>query len=515
MALNPNNFKRNPVQNRNFLMPVFVLWGTVLFLFLGLLWYLSGFDNTLDQYYLLPWSVLAGIVVLSPSAYLLYKGRFDPFHPLVFGVWSYIFPAFVIGGVILSFGWSDPYYLTFIEDRRYNLPLSLVYVMLGFLGMAAGFYLPVGKFLSEKTEPYLPKWDWNLSEIWLPGILLMLAGFGVNILGFIQGLFGFQRIDQIGMFDGLLFFLVLLLSEGNLLLWLGIFKTKNKTGVFYLIFLILVLVIPLRMAIQGNRGSLLSSVIPIGLAFQYSGRRLQMKHTAILGTVIISAVFIGMIYGTAFRNIKGSESRTEAGEYVEQILLTLDYLTTKDPEKIIHESAGHLAERIDNLSALGVAVANYEKLAPYESSFGIENNILNDLYTSLIPRFLWENKPPTADARAYSDLYFNYSENSFATTPFGDLLRNFGPVGVPLGMLLLGIYFRWIYAQFIDTPNPAIWKKAAYYVLLIVVSFEGFYSTIFPSVIRTIFILFGSLFLVNILILQIRMFTRKRFGSQI
>lgn len=495
------------------LIPVFFLWGVVLLSALGLLWYLSGSDDTLNDYYLLPWCLLAGIVVLSPAAYLLYKGKFDPFHPLVFGVWSYIFPAFVLGGVILSFGWSNPYYLTFIDDIRYNLPLSLVYVMIGFLGMTAGFYLPVGKFLADKTEPFLPKWDWQPNEVWLPGILLMLAGFGVNILGFIQGLFGFQRIDEIGIFDGLLFFLVLLLAEGNLLLWLAVFKDKHKSGIFFLMIGLLIAVIPLRMAIQGNRGTLLSSIIPIGLAFQYSGRRLKIQHTAILGVVIVSAVFIGMIYGTAFRNIKGSESRTNAGEYVEQVSLTIDYLTTKDTEKIIYEGADDLAERIDNLSALGVAVANYEKLAPYESAFGIENNIMRDFYTSLIPRFVWENKPPTADARAYSDLYFNYSENSFATTPFGDLLRNFGPVGVPLGMLLLGIYFRWIYAQLIDTPNPAMWKKIAYYALLVVVSFEGFYSTIFPSVIRTLVVLAGSLLFVNVVISQVRVFQKKRFGA--
>jgi hypothetical protein len=155
---------------------------------------------------------------------------------------------------------------------------------------------------------------------------------------------------------------------------------------------------------------------------------------------------------------------------------------------------------VENLSSLGVVVANYEKLASYEASYGLENNIVNDLYTSFIPRFVWADKPPTSDARAYSDLYFNFGENSFAISPFGDLLRNFGPVGVPLGMMILGIYLRLIYSTLIDTPYPAMWKKVAYFPLLTLVSYEAFYATIFPSVVRNCFVLIISLFIVNLIV---------------
>lgn len=196
-----------------------------------------------------------------------------------------------------------------------------------------------------------------------------------------------------------------------------------------------------------------------------------------------------------------------AGDYFGQVGATFEYLGREDPVKLAGDSAQALADRIENLSSVAVVVANYEKLAPYEASYGLENNILNDLYTSFIPRFFWTDKPPTSDTRAYSDLYFNYNENSFAISPFADLLRNFGPIGVPLGMLLLGVYLRFIYAALIDTPNPAMWKKVAYFPLLTIVSYESFYATIFPSVIRIIFVLALSLLLVNLLI-------RTKTGSE-
>jgi len=254
------------------------------------------------------------------------------------------------------------------------------------------------------------------------------------------------------------------------------------------------------MAFLGSRGSLLMGVIPIMMAFQYSGRKLKRLHAVVFGLALVAALFIGIIYGTTFRNLKGSETRANAGDYVGQVVATVDYLSTHDLNLILYQNALTLAERIDNLSSLGVVVANHEKLAQYEAGYGLENNIINDLYTSFIPRFVWADKPQTSDARAYSDLYFNYGDNSFAITPFGDLLRNFGPIGVPLGMLILGFYLRLIYSSLIDTPNPAIWKKMAYFPLLSLVSFEAFYATIFPSIVRTVFILGISLILVNLML---------------
>lgn len=463
-------------------------------------WLNDGFSGSLKEYYLLPWVVLAGVVVLAPSVYLLAKGKFDLFHPLVFAAWSYIFPAFVIGGLIVSFKLVDPYFLTFIEDPEYNFPLSLFYVTIGFLGLTGGYFLPVGRYFAERVEPRLPRWNWKPEQVWLPGILLLVIGVAFNIFGFVQGLLGFQRNIEVNIFDGTLFFLLIVLTEGTVLLWLGIFTTKQRDGVFYFMIILLLLFLPLRVAVIGSRSGLITGLIPVAMAFVYSGRRIRLRTGVLLAVIGVLAIIVGATYGTSFRNIKGSESRMDAGEYFSQVGATLDYLSSTDPSIVAAQSAQALADRIDNLSSLAVVVANYEKLAPFEESYGLENNIINDAYTSFIPRFVWNEKPQTSNSRAYSDLYFNYNENSFAITPFGDLLRNFGPVGVPFGMLLLGIYLRFIYAGLIETPNPAMWKKAAYFLMLTVVSYEGFYATIFPSVIRTIVVIAVSLSVANLLV---------------
>lgn len=487
-------------ERSNLIVPIFIAWALVAAAVISFIWVDNDLGSTMQGFYLLPWVALAGACVLAPTVYLIYRGKFDIFHPLVFAAWSYVFPAYVFGGVIIAFGWVNPYFLTFIDDPEYNLPLTLVYIAVGFLGLTAGFFLPIGKFFAGVFEPRLPKWKWQPEHVWLPGILLLLGGLAFNILGFLQGLLGFQRNIEVNVFDGLVFSLLTLLTEGTVLLWLAIFSTREKTATYYLVFVLLILFVPLRMAVLGSRSSLVLSLFPIAMAFVYSGRKLSKKTFLAFAMAGVLAVIIGVTYGTTFRSIKGSEARISAGDYFGQVLATVEFLSNADPVIVAQQSAQSLADRVENLSSVAVVVANYEKLAPYEASYGLENNIVNDAYTSFIPRFVWPEKPPTSDARAYSDLYFNYGDNSFAISPFGDLLRNFGPIGIPLGMLVLGIYLRFIYVGLIDTPTPAMWKKVAYFSLLTIVSYESFYATIFPSVVRLFFVLGISLALANLFV---------------
>ena len=477
--------RRGPVG----LLPILIIWGLVALAAVSLLGLEAGAFGGMGRYYMIPWSLLAGIAILVPSGYVFFKKGFDLFHPLVFGVWTYIFPAFVLGGIILAFGLSEPYFLAFIEDPEFNLPLSLFYVVIGYLAVVAGFFLPLNKFAVRGFERMIPSWKWELNDVWVPGLVLIGIGIGFNVLGFLQGVLGYQRIDQTGLFDGLFFFLTVIFNIGNLLLWLAVFQTKKRPDFFYPIVGLLILMPPLKMALQGSRGSLILSLFPIAMAFWYSGRRLKWQHAALSGVIFFVAISVGIVYGTTFRNIKGSEERINAGDYAGQVIETIDYISRTETSKLISEGSRTFFERIENLSSLGVVVANHKSLEVYEESYGLKNNIVNDLMTAFIPRFVWPDKPSTSEPRAYSDLYFNYGENSFAITPFGDLLRNFGPFGIVIGMMIVGVYFRIIYSLLIDTPEPRIWKKMAYFPLLSVVSYEAFYATIVPSMVRVLVIL--------------------------
>ena len=127
-----------------------------------------------------------------------------------------------------------------------------------------------------------------------------------------------------------LFFLLFVLGEGTVLLWLAVFSAKQRGFVFYLVVVLLLVFLPIRMAVLGSRSSLILGLMPIAFAFTSSGRKLKLRVAVIFGVIGLLAVVIGATYGTTFRNIKGSESRISAGDYFGQVVATVDYLTTED-----------------------------------------------------------------------------------------------------------------------------------------------------------------------------------------
>lgn len=136
----------------NLLLPVLLFWGIGIF---ALLIYFFVTDDSQDSrgyLFLLPWCFLTGIVLLAPSAYLYYKKQFNLFHPLVFPVWSFFFPGFVGGGLILALEIVHPWYFSYIQDERYSLPLTLVYVMIGYASLTLGFYLPWEEKPEQKSH---------------------------------------------------------------------------------------------------------------------------------------------------------------------------------------------------------------------------------------------------------------------------------------------------------------------------------------------------------------------------
>jgi oligosaccharide repeat unit polymerase len=453
-----------------------------------------------EKLYLWPWILLVFLVVSAPPVYLALRRRFDPFHPLVFASWSYFFPAFVLGSIFLATGISEPSFLHLIPDQRYYLPLTLVYIALGYVGLTVGFAVPWGKTLGEKLSRRLPGWNWQPSDLLFPCALLLGIGQFITLGALSAGALGFQRIETIDSFNATLYSLSSIVSMASFLLWFAIFRAKRRTFHFKVAACALVILIPFSAVISGSRGGLLHSLIPIAMAYWLSGRRFKVRHGILFGTLGIIALLVGMIYGSTFRFVKGAEDRVDINEYLNSSSRAIVVIGDRSLADNLSFGFAQLSERFETTSSLAVVVANYEKLTPYEADYGIANNIWTYTWTAFIPRFIWNDKPLISDARAYSALYFDFGENSFALTPIGDLLRNFGPVGIPLGMALLGFAQCIIYSALIDVKFVTAWNVVAYYMLLGSFSYESFYGTILPSLMRSgVILLLGSL-LINALV---------------
>ena len=479
--------------------PIVFLWGLTVVVLVSLLGSDAGFGDSLSKYYLLPWCFATGAVIAAPSLYLIYKGQFNPFHPLVFPAWSYFFPGFFVGGLALASGLSQPYFLSFVQDEHYNLPLTFIYIMLGYAGLTVGFAIPYAKRLGLKVSGWLPIWNLNTDQIAIPGIALLVLGLGTTILAFVQGILGFQKVQEIGTFDGIFFLLSLFWLEATFLLWLYIFRSKTHGIGQFLIIGLLFATSLTKSAFQGNRGSLIQIFIVIAFAYVFSGRKLTLKHHAAGAVIVVFALIAGMIYGSTFREVKQNQDQIGMGEYAGMVGGAIEKLGEQDIGSTLANSVGAISERLDSVSSLAVVVSNYEALAPYEELWGINDNIYIETVTFLVPRVIWPDKPVAIEPAKYADLYFNYSENSFTMTPMGDLLRNFGPIGVPIGMIFLGFLIRFVYSSLIEDQEFSYWRTTLFYMLLTAISYEGVFGLIVPYMFKVGFTAIVGIILVFVI----------------
>jgi len=446
-----------------------------------------------------PWIMGLAVVMAGPSLILYYKGKFSFADPIVFATWSYFFPAFVMGGLFFAFGFSQPYYLAYTQDIPYTLPLTVGLVALGFSGLALGYFLPIGVRIGAYVERFLPVANYAAPKYIGPGLVLLALGILNTILAFVLGVLGYQKADEINAWDGLIYLTTLFWMEASFLLWLVLFRKKQVTVSAVIVFVLLVATAISKALLAGNRGSAIQVFTIVALAYLLSGRLLRTKHVVVSGLILTVLVIAGMIYGTTFRDIKGGESQVGFDQYVENVGRTFDRIGQSNSSESLQFGLDRLTERLDILTTLSVVVSNYEQLAPYEEAYDLDDNIQKDMTVFLIPRVIWKEKPSASDARKYSDLYFNQSDTSFAITPIGDLLRNFGIIGIPIGMLVIGIFLRVFYRALVEDQPPNIWRSALYFMLLTSVSYEAFYGTIIPTFIKVGFVAVIGILLVTLL----------------
>lgn len=480
------------------MFPLAILGAIICLGGLALLYLTDDTTNPFKQMYMMPWVFLLGVVIAAPNLYLIYKKRFNLFHPLTFAAWSYFVPAFFFGGLILASGLSQPFYLVFVEDEQYNLPLTLFYIALGYGGMTLGFFFASGRNIGKKISEWLPIWNWNAEKILLPGAILLAIGLGNSLIAFAWGILGYQKVDEVGQYDGLLFLSTLFWLEASFVLWLCIFRTPKLQVQHYAVIGLLLLTTIVKAVFQGNRGSLISVFFMVACAFVFSVKRIETKHKIYGAGLFTLALVGGMIYGTTFRSIKTNESRVGFDEYVGTIGSTFDKISNQDATQVLGDGVAAITERFESVSSLAVIVSNYEKLEPYEESYGLRDNIWNDTITAFIPRPLWKEKPMGSDPRRLADLYFSFGENSFTVTPMGDLLRNFGPISIPVGMFLIGFVLSVIYTSLVENQVFSFWRTTLYYVLLTGVSYEGFYGTILPQLAK-----YGLMAVIGLLFIRI------------
>ncbi|MEO7795227.1 MAG: hypothetical protein ABIV06_10675 [Thermoanaerobaculia bacterium] len=155
-------------------------------------------------------------------------------------------------------------------------------------------------------------------------------------------------------------------------------------------------------------------------------------------------------------------------------------------------------QRLNLISDVSVTIARYPALRELEAERGIAD-LWTMTWTGFVPRALWPGKPRVSDARAYSALYFGWDGNSYATTPPADLIRNVGPLFMPLGMALFGVVLGALRAGLTSAAGPVNGERAALFsILLLSVNLEGSYGLLLPTLLRVGFVVLLGLGIVRL-----------------
>lgn len=498
-------FKTDNREGWFMLVPSLVVMAAVILVLFLLLVDFDGWFFDIERPYLIPWVLATGVAIVAPAAYLKYRKEFSLINPLVFAGLTYFFPIFFLGGWSLTFGLSYHYYLNYVTDPEYNFPLAFLCVIVGFTCLAAGFFIPHGKRAGNYIATWLPKWEFKPEEIVIASILCLAVGIFLSILALELGQIGFQNADAVlGETGSLNYYLTIIVPTSSFLLWVAFFKFE-KWNVYHLIIAAAQIFTAIFMlVVLGGKSSLLQSmVIGIG-AFVLVKRTVLLKHWIIFGVAVSLCLTFGVIYGTKFRILKGNNERVSVEEYGAVAVEAITTIGEDDLSIEMMDSFELLAERMEIISSLAVVVANYEALQTYEASYGLENNIWTYTWTSFIPRYLWKDKPIVSDNSSYNELYFDHGGYGLAITSMGDLLRNFGPWGVPFGLIVLGFFLRLFYASTVEGLPFSSWRSAVFFIVLTRISYDSFYGEILPTTLRITAVIFVQMFFLKTIIYALR-----------
>ena len=499
MFVAPKQFAGAAPNSCRLLIASTVLFCFVAFSIVTLLAISSSYSGSFPYLFLLPWIIVLAMVFLTPTFISLKRGNFTLCDPLAFATWSYFFPTFVVGGLMLVMGYSQPSYLDFIDDPLINLPYTIFLTMLAFVGLAIGYYCPIGRRFGDKFESFLPKRDYNIDAVLGAGVFLLAVGTAATFFGISKGVGGYQKVSTSDTFDGIIFMATLFWMQGSFLLWYWVSKRRHIDFTTSLVAGFVILVAVFRAVYSGSRGAFLQFLLVAILAFLFSKRTVTLRGKVLILFLVPLSLIIGMIFATTFRSVKGSEARESIDRYSESVLATFDQLGSTNVEQSVAMGLLTTAERIDTFSQLAVVVSNYERFGPYEELYGLDNNIYKDLTSFFVPRIIWSEKPVASDARRFSALYFDYGDNSFAISLTGDLIRNFGPLGIPIGMFAFGILLRTAYRTFAENNLTCVRRVTVYTMFLMSVNYETFYGFLAPYLLKVILVASFGIFIFHLI----------------
>jgi hypothetical protein len=440
------------------------------------LWKLS--DDDVNPTILIAALGLYSIIILSVII-MLSRKNVSLLNPFLYETLIYFIPA-SIGAVNLGFTAAMPSYERLLPEYEHFIIIALLYLGLSYVSLWIGFRW-CNATSARGIAHLLPHWNWTPESVILPALIVLVVGDLCLYAAFRLGAVGF--VSTVSEYGEILVVLSLLGTIGTFYLCWSFFRVRRKTVIHYILALIILTHAVYVVVTGGGKGTPIALVLLIMMAYYASGRHLSRRGAIAVAVIASLSIIGGVAYGTGFRLLMGSERQATLTEYIETAQLAMTQIGSQDVQDTLPTTLRLFLMRCDRTSTLAVVIARHDELKNSEEEWGLSNNIIKDTLTSVIPRFLWNNKPMVADARSLSLLYFNVPDTSFTFGLTGDLFRNAGIFGIVVGMAFLGAALKYGYSTMV-TNSESIWARCTYCVILTSINFEGFYSGILPVLFR-------------------------------
>jgi hypothetical protein len=378
--------------------------------------------------------------------------RPDWFSPLLFELLVNTF----LGGfrplVIAFSGWYAGYTLN-SASPEVVAPLLAYTLFLGTIGnisMLIGYYNPFGMRIGKKLP--VPHGEWKSERL---AFILILSGIGAviawgiimhhsgGVMAFLNNLFNRRWMmagkSYLALPVTAIFPIVLCM------IWAAFLKSSQGTTLNFrknvrikdiILYMLIFTPAVILLATFGGRSKMAESFLFGFIIFHYLRRRFRLKELLI---IFLLAVTFFDFYGEVRRMTAGGSS--SINEVIEK------HLNRDKEEDEISEVSG-----IDRTM---IVVKGVPDEIPFQYF-----TTYSRIFTTMIPRSVWADKPGLGEASVYAPLFGMNTEGKYGSYPagtVGDFYLQLGVVGVIIGFFIGGICRRVLYEYLLkNQSNPGV-----------------------------------------------------------
>jgi hypothetical protein len=299
--------------------------------------------------------------------------------------------------------------------------------LMGLSCMLLGFYLPIGRFLAallpRPTREWSPSAALGVAAVMIP---LAIALYAVGQLGLVPKQAGSGVLGSIAFWSFL----------GIALLTLTYLRYRDRMAL--IMGLALVLPTMLFNFFTGSKRLFLTPAFMVALAFILVERRLRKSW------VIGGFLLLVILYPTSqfYRHVVLQGNRLRAMDVLSNpgrtAGLLSQFFSQVEFGEYFKEGLLSAGSRLNGLSALCVIVRDTPSKVPFQMGRSIAFVPL-----AYVPRVLWPGKPGLTIGQWVTDNYLGPNIRSHTGPSWvGEFYFNFGYLGIGVGMLLMGVFFR-------------------------------------------------------------------------